>query len=242
MSEVIITKHDGWAEVILNRPATRNAINGPLGIALAECFCEADADDSINVVLFRGAEGAFCSGLDLKAFNAQPAPDWRADFQNIWRGAHKAIFECRKPIICGLERYAINGGAALALAADLLVVGEKAFLQVGEVQQGMAAPYNLAWLRLHHSNALANQIALIGRRFPGSELKSLGIATDTAVDDQVLEAATVLTKQLAEYPSGALARIKSGLRRYGPDSADEWFDLAASTDSPGAKAPKAIDR
>jgi enoyl-CoA hydratase len=242
MSEVIIESHDGWAEVILNRPATRNAINGPLGIALAESFREVDADDAVNVVLFRGAQGAFCSGLDLKAFNAEPAPDWLADFQSIWRGAHKAIFDCRKPIVGALERYAINGGAALALAADLLIAGENAFLQVGEVQQGMAAPYNLAWLRLHHSQALANQIALIGRRFPGSELKSLGIATDTAADDQVLEAAAALAQQLADYPPGALARIKTGLRRYGPASADEWFDLAASPDSPGVKAPRAVDR
>ena len=242
MSEVLIESHDGWAEIILNRPASRNAINGPLGSALSEAFRAVDADETVNVVLFRGAQGAFCSGLDLKAFNADPPPAWLADFQSIWRSAHKAIFDCRKPIVGALERYAINGGAALALAADLLVTGENAFLQVGEVQQGMAAPYNLAWMRLHHSQALANQIALIGRRFPGSELKSLGIATQSVADDQVITAATELTQQLAGYPPEALMRIKSGLRRYGPDSADEWFDLANSPDSPPVSAPRAVDR
>ena len=60
--------------------------------------------------------------------------------------AHSALFNCTKPIVGALERYAINGGAALAIARDYLVAGEQAFLQVGEVQIGMAAPYNMAWL------------------------------------------------------------------------------------------------
>ena len=34
--EVVVERHDGWAELILNRPATRNAIDGPLGMRLAE--------------------------------------------------------------------------------------------------------------------------------------------------------------------------------------------------------------
>ncbi|HCG69775.1 MAG TPA: enoyl-CoA hydratase/isomerase family protein, partial [Gammaproteobacteria bacterium] len=52
--------------------------------------------------------------------------------------AHRALFECATPIIGAMERYAINGGAALAIACDYLIVGEEAFLQVGEVQIGMA--------------------------------------------------------------------------------------------------------
>ena len=242
MSEVTIESHDGWAEVILNRPEVKNAINGPLGVALAEAFRSVDADDSVNVVVFRGAGGAFCSGLDLKAFNADPAPDWLASFQSIWRGAHKAIFECRKPIVGALERYAINGGAALALAADLLVTGDEAFLQIGEVKLGMAAPYNLAWLRLRHSEAVATEIALIGDRYNGPALKSLGIANRSVPDQQVLDSAQELAQQLAEYPAGALARIKTGLRSYGPASADEWFDLATTQAAAGAPPPKARER
>ncbi len=242
MSEVTIELHDGWAEVILNRPEVKNAINGPLGIALADAFRKVDADASVNVVVFRGAGGAFCSGLDLKAFNAEPAPDWLASFQSIWRSAHKAIFECRKPIIGALERYAINGGAALALAADLLVTGNEAFLQVGEVKLGMAAPYNLAWLRLRHSEAVATEIALVGDRYNGVELKALGIANRSVPDQQVIEHAQAMAQQLAEYPAGASARIKTGLRQYGPGSADEWFDLALAGTAGGAPPPKAMDR
>ena len=233
MAEVEIVRHDGWAELVLNRPEVRNAINGPLGVALAAKLRELDAADEVRVILLRGAEGAFCSGLDLKSFNADPAPEWLAGFAGIWRSAHTALYEARKPIVAALEKYAINGGAALALAADVLIVGESAFLQVGEVQQGMAAPYNVAWLRLRHSEAVTAQLTLVGRRFPGSELKELGLAYQAVSDDLVLETARSLAAQLADYPEGSLSRIKAVLRRYNAQSADDWFDRAAQV-TPGS--------
>ncbi|MEV6227771.1 hypothetical protein AB0L88_07755 [Saccharopolyspora shandongensis] len=45
-----------------------------------------------------------------------------------------------------LERAAVNAGAALALACDLLVVGQQSFLMIGEASMGVAAPHNVAWL------------------------------------------------------------------------------------------------
>ena len=81
MAAVDLIVHDateggGWAEMVLNRPERKNAITGPLGSELAEVVTEAGTIDGVNVLLLRGAGGAFCSGLDLKAFNEDPTPDW----------------------------------------------------------------------------------------------------------------------------------------------------------------------
>ena len=232
MAEVERVDHDGWAEIVLNRPERRNAINGPLGARLAQTLREADAAENVQAVLLRGADGAFCSGLDLKEFNAEPPPEWLPRFNAIWRGAHKALFECGKPIVAALERYAINGGAALALAADLLVVGETAFLQVGEVKMGMAAPYNMAWLRLRHSENAAARLTITGRRFPGTELATLGIAYECVADEAVVERARQLATELGGYPPGALARIKATMRAYNATDADAWFDQATRLSGP----------
>ena len=231
----------GWAEVILNRPMRKNAITGPLGEGLRDAVTKLNAREDVRVILLRGSEGAFCSGLDLKAFNADPAPEWLAEFQTIWRGAHKSLFDSRKPIVGALQRYAINGGAALALACDLLVVGESAFLQVGEVQIGMAAPYNLAWLSLRHSEAQMAQVALLGDRLVGAELVNMGLAQTCVADDQVLHASQALCERLAGFPETGLSRIKQGLRARLDVSADVWFDRFTSVDPVGAKPqPKSM--
>ena len=70
MPEVEIVMHGRWEELILNRPERRNAINGPLGRGLSEALRTIASDPQIQAVLLRGADGAFCSGLDLKEFNA----------------------------------------------------------------------------------------------------------------------------------------------------------------------------
>ena len=238
---VITEQHDGWTEIVLNRPERRNAITGPMGEELAASIEAASANDQVRVVLLRGNDHSFCSGLDLKEFNADPAPEWMAGFGKIWRSVHKAIFQCPKTIVGALERYAINGGAALALSCDLLIAGDGAFLQVGEVRQGMGAPYNLAWLRLRHSEATTAQVALTGRRFLGKELVGLGIAYASVLDDEVSERAQTLAEELATYPPGALARIKAVTRRYTTESsADEWFDRATAPGSAERRRPQRV--
>jgi enoyl-CoA hydratase len=234
---VAVIGHDGWAELVLNRPERRNAITGPLGEALTSALDRLSGDEGVRLVLLRGAGGAFCSGLDLGEFNADPAPDWLAGFPAIWRGAHRALLEFDKPIVGALERYAINGGAALAIACDFLITGEKAFLQVGEAALGMAAPYNLAWLTLRHSEAVAARTALVGDRIAGPELCRLGLAQRAVPDDRVLAEARELCADLSAYPPDGLARIKAGLRRHLTESADAWLDRFTDAGAPPPRPP-----
>jgi enoyl-CoA hydratase/carnithine racemase len=222
----VIEKHNGWAELILNRPERRNAITGPLGTDLGAGLRELDADQSVNVILFRGAEGAFCSGLDLKEFRASPAPDWLKDFPVIWRSVHTALYNCTTPIICAMERFAINAGAALAIACDFLITGEKAFLEISEAKMGMIAAYNIAWLSLRHSQAAGMHLLLTGRRFAGNELSEMGIAQEVVADENVLSRATEMAEALSAFPAGYLGANKRVFQKFNPLTADEWFDRA----------------
>jgi enoyl-CoA hydratase/carnithine racemase len=222
--------HEGWLEIALNRPERRNAVIGPLVYQLIDAIDVADLDENVGVILIRGEGNAFCSGLDLKVFNSEPQPDWMPGFGATWRRMHERILAARTAIIGALELCAINGGAALALACDLLVVGDQSFLQVGEVQGGMPAPMNVAWLRLRYPETVAMQLALTGRRFIGPELVRLGVALQSVPDDQVLSEARELATRLAGYPEGALSRIKGAIRSYATQDPRQWFDRASASD------------
>ena len=243
MTPVATIMHDGWVELVLNRPERRNAIDGDLAMALAAELRTLDTEDAAGAILLRGAEGAFCSGLDIKAFNADPPPKWLERFNAIWRALHTALYDCRKPLVAAVERYGINGGAALALAADLVVAGETAFLQVGEARQGLSAPFNIAWLRLRHPESIAAKLALTGRRFTGPELESMGVAYACVPDEDVLRTSQELAAELASFPAGAAARAKATMRAYGSASAGEWFDRAvAASPAAGRMSPRAVGR
>jgi enoyl-CoA hydratase/carnithine racemase len=210
---VLIERDGARAEIILNRPERKNALVGPLAIELEAAIAGLSADDSVATIVLRGAGGAFCSGLDLKEFNADPPPPWLGQFGELWRKVHLALYNSPKPIIGALERFAINGGSALALACDLLIVGEGAFLQVGEIQMGRAAPMNLGWLRARHPESVVARLTLIGDRVPGAELVRLGIATEAVPDDQVVMRARQLADAIAAFPAGSGGLIKAGFKR-----------------------------
>jgi enoyl-CoA hydratase len=222
---------DRVARVLLNRPERRNALTGPLADRLGDVIDELNGDDSVSVIAIGGAGGAFCSGLDLTEFNLDPQPDWVADFSARWRRVHRALFDSDRIVVGALERAAVNGGAALALACDFLVAGERAFVQVGEIQQGMAAPMNTAWLRLRHSEAVAARVALLGDRIPGPELVRLGLAHVSVPDERVWEATLELAGRLATHDPAGARRIKVAIRRTGVDeTAEEWFQRPLDAD------------
>lgn len=92
MAAASVIARGGWAELALNRPAQRNAINGDLAEALADGLQRLNEDRSMRAILLRGADGALCSGLDIKAFNADPRPEWLPRFGAMRRAAHKALY------------------------------------------------------------------------------------------------------------------------------------------------------
>jgi enoyl-CoA hydratase/carnithine racemase len=207
---VLLERHAGWTEIVLNRPARRNAVDGAMACAMATAIDSVNADASVRAVVLRGADGAFCSGLDLPALQAEP--DGMAKFAQVWERVHLSLLQSGKAWIVALERHAINGGAALALAGDLMICGADAFLQIGEIRLGMAAPRNAAWLALRHSEAVAARLCLLGDRVPAAELLRLGIATEVTADAQVLERACGMAATIAAFPADGVAAIKRGMR------------------------------
>lgn len=245
MSAVLIERHDGWAEMILNRPERKNAIEGSLAGDMRQALAALNSDEAIRAIVLRGAGGAFCSGLDVKAFNTDPPPAWAATFRRTWDEVHCLLIESPKVIIGALERYAINGGAALAIGCDLLVAGKSAYVQVGEIRIGMAAPKNIAWLALRFGEAAAARICLLGDKLDAERLLREGIASEIAEDDQVVARACALAAQIAGYPPNGVPRIKTALRAASAGMRPrDWFEHAARHDpmaqSAGAIRPQAM--
>lgn len=237
------TNRQRVAIIELNRPDRKNAIIAPMLDQLTRHVNEASVDPEVGSVLVCGAGGAFCSGLDLKEYAAEPPPSWLATAPESVRAAHLAIATCPHPVVVALERYAINGGAAFALAGDLLVVGREAWLQVGEVRIGMNAPMNLAWLVARHPVSIGLQLTLTGRRFGGDELLRMNVAHEVVDDTDVRQRAEQLATEIASYPPGAAQALKASILRLadGPidDAAAAWFDRArelAPTGRPPAPA------
>lgn len=216
---VLIERHEAWGELVLNRPEKRNALSGPLVEQLHAGLTDLINDASVNVILIRGAGGTFCAGRDRDAFAQSPQLAWVATFGDTTRRFHQAVYNCPKPVIGALERAAIAAGSALALACDYLIAGETARFHVAEVNMGLAAPLNVAWLHLKYGAATALEFAAAGQPCAGRRLYERGLAVAAVPDERVVEEARVYATALAANKPAAVATVKQCIRALnGPEA------------------------
>jgi enoyl-CoA hydratase len=187
VTDAVLTEYaDGVAVVTLNRPRARNAANLEMSEGVAAAMEELDKRDDLVVGVLTGAEGTFCSGMDLKAFLAgeRPVVSGRG-FLGLVQAPPK------KPLIAAVEGYALAGGCEAVLACDLVVAAENAKFGIPEVKRGLLAAGG-GLLRLQ-------------RRLPYQ------VALELALTGEFLEAPRAhhygLVNRLTE-PGGALAEAK----------------------------------
>lgn len=219
MSDTLVTveREGARAEIILNRPERKNSITADMAVQLRDVIRSVSHDASVNCIVLRGEAGVFCSGVDLKESGngVKPGP------MPAWPEVHAALYSSPVPVVVALEKYAINAGAALALAAPIVVAGESAFLQVGELAIGVAAPMCAAWLHLRFAPSVADRLVYLADRVTAPELLRLGVVSEVVADDLVVTRARELADRIAGYPVGGRIAMNK-----------KWKELRGEIDDP----------
>ena len=205
--DLIITEHDGWTALTLNRPAQKNALNTALLGAVAAELARRAGDPACRAVVLAGAEGNFAAGADI----AEIADKTSAEGALDPRKAHwAAIRAFPKPLIAAVEGFALGGGFELALMADMMVLGPTARLGLPETNLGLI-PGAGGGQRLMAlaGRARATRMVLTGEIIDAETALSWGIAAYGAEDAGAF--ATDLATRLARRAPLALMAAKRAL-------------------------------
>jgi enoyl-CoA hydratase/carnithine racemase len=138
--QALLVERDGAvATVVLNRPASHNAITLAMYTELPDLLRSLDADDVVKVVVLRGAgTRAFASGADITEFDAVRG---NADKARVYNervaAAEEALVGLAKPTIAMIHGYCIGGGAGLAFAADIRFGDERTRMAVTPAKLGL---------------------------------------------------------------------------------------------------------
>lgn len=203
-----ITHDDGIATVLIDRADKLNALSAEMYQELAEAFTALNNDDSVRVVLLTGAGKAFCAGGDVGSMGSFDVVSGRKRS----KGHHRmilALHHLEKPVIAAVRGPAAGIGASLALACDLIVASETAYLlmafkNVGIPPDGGAIYFLTQQLGLSR----AKEIVYSARKLPAAEAKDMGLVSKVVPDDQLETAALALAREIAGSATYALTLAK----------------------------------
>lgn len=194
----------GVVVVTIDRPESRNAIDGPTAARLADAFREFDTDPQAKVAVLTGAGGTFCSGADLKALGTEAGNRVEANM-DADAPLGPTRLQLTKPVIAAVEGHAVAGGLELAIWCDLRVAARDAVFGVYCRRWGVplvdGGTVRLPRL-VGHSHAL--DLILTGRGVHGEEALRMGLANRLVEPGQALDAALDLAETLAAFPQECL--------------------------------------
>jgi 2-(1,2-epoxy-1,2-dihydrophenyl)acetyl-CoA isomerase len=214
---VIWEESEGVGRLTLNRPETLNAWTAEFGGELKQVVEGEAAQESVRAVLVTGAGRGFSSGADLKA-GFEPAedgmPDIRKELHELYHPVIAGIRRLPKPVVAAVNGPAVGIGCSLALACDLVMAAESAFLGLAFVNIGlMPDGGSTAFVPPAVGKARAFQMALLGERIPAQQALDWGLVNWVFPDDQLMGEANALVERLAAGPTRSYASSKEALNR-----------------------------
>lgn len=204
--------------ITLNRPDSLNAWSAQLGTELRQVVNEDAAEDTVRAVLITGAGRGFSSGADLKeGFFPDPddgRPDVARELHEVYHPIMVGIRRLEKPVLAAVNGPAVGIGLSLALACDLVVVAESAFLGLGFVNIGlMPDGGSTMFVPAAVGKARAFQMAFLGDRVGARQALDWGLVNEVHADAELMPAAEALVERLAHGPTRSYAGSKKALNR-----------------------------
>ena len=172
--------HKCHAEVILNRPKARNAINRQMWESLTAHLRQLEEDPNVPVVMITGAgTQAFSAGADFADLAACAGDPKLVDpILEAIEETMSTIEQMSKPVIAKVNGAAIGGGCELAAACDLRIAADTATFGIPAGRLGIA----ITWQDTRRLAALvgvgwAKELLLTGRIIDAETALRIGLAT-----------------------------------------------------------------
>lgn len=202
----------------LSRPDRLNTITGTMVHELCGYFEGLGQDYSVRAVVLRGAGRAFCGGLDIRE---------HLDGDRVPEGAGRAhpghhLFDiirlmraCPQPIVALVHGPACGGGFAMALAADIRIVGHSArmndaFVTLGRSGCEMGLTYFLPRIV---GLGLAAEIMMTGAFVDAQRALAIGLASRIGPDEDLPELAEEILRPMLRTAPLGLRMTKQTLNR-----------------------------
>lgn len=229
--------------ITLNDPEKLNAMTDPLHEALIDVWPKIMRDEEVRAVVLTGAGRAFSAGGNIPGFikNYEEVPYRRSGMRSA-RLLVDHILGCHVPVIAAVNGPAVGLGCSVAVACDLVLIADSAYMADTHVNVGLVAgdggvvtwPFMMSMLK-------AKEYLFTGERIPAQTAVDLGLANRVVPADSLMEEAMMLARKLAEQPSQALQETKRSLNLHLQHAALMVLPFALSAETESFSSPEIME-
>ena len=226
---ILLEVSNNVATLTLNRPGKHNALTAAMTDEIREAILTLDKRKA-RALLIESTGPSFCSGADNSSA-AQAIGDAGLDpsgfLEQHFHPMMAALVALKIPVVAAVQGAATGVGVALAIAADFCLAGPRAFFLVGYSRIGLVPDSGTGWLvtRLV-GRARAAELTMLNQRVDAERACQMGLIHRVVAEDQLMDEARTLTRQLAEGPTRALGLI----RRQMFEAEEQTFEQALAAD------------
>lgn len=245
-SSIALHVADGVAHLTLNRPDARNGLTQDMGLELVDAIGRIGEDPSARAVLLTGAGEAFSVGADLKTPVSRLTDTGRPDLAWVLRDIYNPIVrglrEIPQPVVAAVNGPAVGVAVAMALAADLVVASEDAYLLMSFVSIGLVPDGGAtALIPARAGHARAAEMMFLGERVPAEKALAWGLVNDVVPASDLAARAGALAAKLAAGPPVAQAAIKRMLGATFGEELAAAFEAEAVAQGIQAEGPEMVE-
>ncbi len=217
------------AIITLNRPDRRNALTQEMLTELAAAIETTRGDDNVRAAILTGAGKGFCAGQDLGSFGGIPEPEEvRNSINTYYKPVIMGLCTLPKPVIGAINGAAAGAGASLALACDLRIIAQDAFIMEAFSNIGLVPDAGSSWFLVRQLGySRAYQVAIEAARIPSGRCVDLGLANKMASAESLMAEALAWAHALAARPTLALGLTKQAMMQMPTVSLEEAIAIEA---------------
>ncbi len=203
----------GW--LVLDRPASRNALTRELWEAIPAKLEALAAEDGVRAVVITGTAGNFIAGADINEFrHLRSDPDLARRYDQGAVETIRVLEQLPVPSIAMIGGPCLGGGCLIAFACDLRIIAEKAFLGIPAGKLGLAYPHAaVERLVAVVGEATALDLLLTGRFVHGPEAARLGLVQRCVANDELAPRTEEWAGEIAKNAPLALRYARLAVRR-----------------------------
>jgi enoyl-CoA hydratase/carnithine racemase len=226
--------HAGIATLTLNAAASFNALSTAMIAALTAQIAALATDQTIRVVVLKGAGKAFCAGHDLREMQAAraAADQGRAAFATLFADCAammQALTALPQPVIAQVQGVATAAGCQLVASCDLAVAAAGTRFGVNGINIGLFCATPMVALTRKVAPAVAFEMLSTGEFIDAARAREVGLINRIAPPDALDAATQALAQTLATKLPEALQMGKAAFAAQSGLSAQDAYALASAT-------------